>query len=91
MGRASLHPAPLRMRLTWIVWGLASLLCLFTVENIWIDPWLRHNSRRIPSRARGIKRSLVFSLCNQCFHTRALKKCIKFCCFVTATLTLARR
>jgi hypothetical protein len=22
-----------------IAWGLAGAVCLFTVENIWIDPW----------------------------------------------------
>jgi hypothetical protein len=34
---------------TWIAWGLASVLFLFTAENIWIDPWLRNKSHRIPS------------------------------------------
>jgi hypothetical protein len=34
---------------TWIVWGLASVLFLFTAENIWIDPWLRNKSHWIPS------------------------------------------
>jgi hypothetical protein len=33
----------------WIAGGLASVIFLFTVENIWIDPWLRHRSHRIPS------------------------------------------
>jgi hypothetical protein len=35
--------------MTLIAWGLASLLFLFTVENIWIDPWLRNKSHDIPS------------------------------------------
>jgi hypothetical protein len=34
---------------TRIAWGLASLLFFFTAENIWIDPWLRFKSHRIPS------------------------------------------
>lgn len=33
----------------WIAWGLASVLFLFTAENIWIDPWLRNKFHRIPS------------------------------------------
>jgi hypothetical protein len=49
MGGGSLRPSDQRSRLTWIAWGLASLLFLFTVENIWIDPWLRHRFHRIPS------------------------------------------
>ena len=35
--------------MTPIAWGLASLLFFFTAENIWIDPWLRIKSHRIPS------------------------------------------
>jgi hypothetical protein len=49
MGGGSLRPSDQRSRLTLIAWGLASLLFLFTVENIWIDPWLRHRFHRIPS------------------------------------------
>ncbi len=32
-----------------IAWGLSSLLFLFTVENIWIDPRLRHKFHNLPS------------------------------------------
>ena len=46
MRRSSLHPSGLRLR---IAWGLASVLFLFTAENIWIDRWLRNQSPRIPS------------------------------------------
>jgi hypothetical protein len=49
MGRGSLRFPCQRMRLTWIVWGLASVLFLFTAENLWVDPWLRHKFHRIPS------------------------------------------
>jgi hypothetical protein len=42
-------PGSLRSSLTWIVWGLASLLFLFTVENLWVDSWLRHKFHRMPS------------------------------------------
>lgn len=35
--------------MTQIAWGLASVLFFFTAENIWIDPWLRNRSHRIPS------------------------------------------
>jgi len=49
MGGGSLRPSDQRSRLTLIAWGLASLLFLFTVENIWIDPWLRHRFHKIPS------------------------------------------
>ena len=49
MGRGSLRSLRQRMRLTWIVWGLAAVLFLFTAENLWVDPWLRHKFHRIPS------------------------------------------
>ena len=35
--------------MTRIAWGLASVLFLFTAENLWIDPWLRDRFHRIPS------------------------------------------
>jgi hypothetical protein len=44
-----LRPSGQRSRLTLIAWSLASLLVLFTVENIWIDPWLRNKFHKIPS------------------------------------------
>jgi hypothetical protein len=34
---------------TRIAWALASVLFLFTAENLWIDPWLRDRFHRIPS------------------------------------------
>lgn len=49
MNKRSLRPWRQRSRLTSIAWGLASLLFLFTSENIWIDPWLRNKSHKIPS------------------------------------------
>jgi hypothetical protein len=49
MSRGPLRPSGRRSRVTLIAWGLASLLFLFTIENIWIDPWLRHKSHKIPS------------------------------------------
>lgn len=49
MRRASLLPTHQRSRITQIAWVLASVLFLFTAENIWVDPWLRNKSHRIPS------------------------------------------
>src|SRR5215467_8551944 len=34
-----------------IIWLLASLQALFTFENIWLDPWLKNNTREFPSMA----------------------------------------
>jgi len=36
-------------RIPWLAWFLAAGLFLFTCENIWLDPWLRHRAHRIPS------------------------------------------
>ena len=34
----------------WITWVLAGAICVFTVENIWIDPWVvRRSHHRLPS------------------------------------------
>jgi hypothetical protein len=49
MRRGSLSPSRQTSRITRIAWGLASVLFLFTAENIWIDPWLRNKSHKIPS------------------------------------------
>ena len=49
MRQSSLRPSGRSSRITSIAWALASALFLFTAENIWIDPWLRHMSVRIPS------------------------------------------
>ena len=32
-----------------IIWLLATILALFALENIWVDPWLRKNAREFPS------------------------------------------
>src|SRR5689334_10196132 len=49
MRSGSLLPLSRKSRITRIAWGLASAIFFFTVENIWIDPWLRSKSHRIPS------------------------------------------
>jgi hypothetical protein len=49
MRRDLLRHSGQSLSMTWIAWGLASVLFLFTAENIWIDPWLRNKSHRIPS------------------------------------------
>jgi hypothetical protein len=49
MRRSSLRPSRLGSGIAGIAWVLASVLFLFTAENIWIDPWLRNKSHRIPS------------------------------------------
>jgi hypothetical protein len=50
MSRGSLRPSGRRSRTTLVAWGLASsILFLFTVENIWIDPWLRNKSHKMLS------------------------------------------
>src|ERR1700691_2102077 len=46
MRRGSLRPSGRRPKTRWRAWGLASILFLFTVENIWIDPWLRNKSHK---------------------------------------------
>jgi hypothetical protein len=38
-------------RIAKAAWALSGAICLFTFENIWIDPWLRRKSHRIPSLA----------------------------------------
>jgi hypothetical protein len=49
MGGGSRRPSGQRSGLALIAWGLASLLFVFTVENIWIDPRLRHKFHNLPS------------------------------------------
>jgi hypothetical protein len=49
MRRSLQLPSGQRSKVTSVAWILASMLFVFTVENIWIDPWLRHKSHRIPS------------------------------------------
>ena len=66
MRRGSLRPTGQRSRITRIAGGLASALFLFTVENIWIDPWLRTKSHSIPSlvpEPLGGTWFLAFAIC----------------------------
>lgn len=49
MAGGTLRPSGQSSRLMLIAWGLSSLLFLFTVENIWIDPRLRHKFHNLPS------------------------------------------
>lgn len=49
MRQDSLRNSDHRSRMKWIAWGFASVLFLFTTENIWLDPWLRSKSHHIPS------------------------------------------
>jgi len=49
MPQDSLRYSGQRSKMKWIAWGLASLLFFFTVENIWVDPWLRSKHHRMPS------------------------------------------
>jgi hypothetical protein len=48
---------------TRIVRGLASVLFLFTAENIWIDPWLRNKSHWIPPEALSGAWFSAFAIC----------------------------
>jgi len=47
---STLH-AGSRARVISIIWLVAFLLILFTAENIWIAPWLKNKSPRIPNLA----------------------------------------
>jgi hypothetical protein len=49
MSRSSLRRPGRKPKVAWVAAALASMLILLTVENIWIDPWTRHKSHRIPS------------------------------------------
>jgi hypothetical protein len=49
MNPGSPRPSGRRSRTTLIAWCLASILFLFTVENIWIDPWVRSKSHKMLS------------------------------------------
>lgn len=48
---STLHGAS-RAKVISIIWLVASVFVLFTAENIWIDPWLKNNSRQVPSLTR---------------------------------------
>jgi hypothetical protein len=43
------RPSERKTGITWITWSIASILFLFTAENIWIDPWFRNKSQLLPS------------------------------------------
>lgn len=47
---STLH-AGSRSKVMRIIWLVASLLVLFTAENIWIAPWLKNRLPRVPSLA----------------------------------------
>lgn len=49
MNQGSTLHAGSRAKAIAIIWLVASVLVLFTAENIWIDPWLRNKSRQLPS------------------------------------------
>jgi hypothetical protein len=49
MRLGSRYPSGQRMRVTWVTWSIASVLFLFTTENIWIDPWFKNKFQGLPS------------------------------------------
>jgi hypothetical protein len=49
MNSGSLNPTARTPKIAWIAGVLAAVLILFMIQNIWIDPWARHRSHRIPS------------------------------------------
>jgi hypothetical protein len=49
MDRGALHPTGRTPKIAWVAGALASVLVVFMIQNIWIDPWARHRSHRIPS------------------------------------------
>ena len=49
MNQSSTLHARSRAKVLSIIWLVASMLVLFAVENIWVDPWLRNKSQHIPS------------------------------------------
>lgn len=51
MGQDSTLHAGSRSKVMRIIWLVASLLVLFTAENIWIAPWLKDRLPRIPNLA----------------------------------------
>jgi hypothetical protein len=49
---SSPFPPPGRKSLTLsLTWLLTTILCAITIENIWVDPWLRSNFPDFPSLA----------------------------------------
>jgi hypothetical protein len=49
MSRKPLRQARPRTKVLSIMWFLASVLVFFTVENIWLDPWLRNMFPHLPT------------------------------------------
>lgn len=49
MSRSSSPIARPRSRVLSMICFLASVLVLFALENIWVDPWLRSKSRHMPT------------------------------------------
>ena len=49
MTRGSLRPPRPGSRIARMAWRLAAVLFVCTSENIWLDPWLRNKSHRVPS------------------------------------------
>jgi hypothetical protein len=49
MRGVSASPRGQTSRIVWVAAGIAALLGLFLVENLWIDARLQHRSHRIPS------------------------------------------
>lgn len=49
MDKALLHATGRTPKIAWFAGALASALILFMIQNIWIDPWARHRSHRIPT------------------------------------------
>jgi hypothetical protein len=47
--KALLHADGRTPKIAWFAGAMASALILFMIQNIWIDPWARHRSHRIPS------------------------------------------
>jgi hypothetical protein len=49
MSREPLSGVRARSKVLSIAWFLASVLALFAVENIWLDPWLGSKSSHLPT------------------------------------------
>jgi hypothetical protein len=49
MSKGREQPSGPRSKVVWVAGGISSVLLFFMVENIWIDPRLRHRTHRIPS------------------------------------------
>lgn len=47
-------------KLAWLAAGIASVVLLFLIENLWVDARLRHRSHRIPSFIPGAQSAAWF-------------------------------